>query len=174
MFKHFKLKTFHRFSRIFPLRYELDQCTSTALYFLNIHIFYFSIFYLSFSLSLWVIYCKWLDFNHRCFMVWKTNRLKHCMGRRKLNNEFIKSQSNAIVLKTHRAIFTAWVVIVTSAIPAALSHGVVNYPYAGRNYTACLFLVEEGYNLVAFQVNNKKKKKWKYPFWHSLIRRKFH
>lgn len=54
----------------------------------------------------------------------------------------------------YRAIVTAWVVIVTTGIPAALSHGVVNYPYAGRNYTACLFLVEDGYNLVAFQVNH--------------------
>lgn len=33
-----------------------------------------------------------------------------------------------------------------------MSHGVVNYPYNGRNYTACLFLVDEGYNIVAFQV----------------------
>lgn len=51
-----------------------------------------------------------------------------------------------------RAIVAAWVIIVTTGIPAALSHGVVNYPYGGRNYTACLFLSEEGYNLVAFQV----------------------
>lgn len=52
-----------------------------------------------------------------------------------------------------RAIFTAWIVIVTTAIPVAIVHGVVNFPYNGRNYTACLFLVENGYNLVLFQVN---------------------
>lgn len=52
-----------------------------------------------------------------------------------------------------RAIVTAWVVIVTTAIPVAIVHGVVNFPYNGRNYTACLFLVENGYNLVLFQVN---------------------
>lgn len=46
-----------------------------------------------------------------------------------------------------------WIVIVTTAIPAALSHGVVNYPYGERNYTACLFLTDAGYNIVAFQVN---------------------
>ncbi|XP_031626002.1 allatostatin-A receptor-like isoform X2 [Contarinia nasturtii] len=60
-------------------------------------------------------------------------------------------------LRTERnatlAIVAAWVIIVTTGIPAALSHGVVNYPYGGRNYTACLFLSEEGYNLVAFQVS---------------------
>lgn len=55
-------------------------------------------------------------------------------------------------LEMRRAIVTAWVVIVTTGIPAALSHGVVNYPYNDRNYTACLFLSEQGYNLVAFQV----------------------
>lgn len=57
-----------------------------------------------------------------------------------------------------RAIVTAWVVIVTTAIPVAIVHGVVNYPYNGRNYTACLFLIENGYNLVLFQVNN-------FPLW---------
>lgn len=51
-----------------------------------------------------------------------------------------------------RAIVTAWIIIVTTAIPVAIVHGVVNYPYNGRNYTACLFLVEHGYNLVLFQV----------------------
>ncbi|XP_055294786.1 allatostatin-A receptor-like isoform X2 [Sitodiplosis mosellana] len=60
----------------------------------------------------------------------------------------LRTERNAML-----AIVTAWVVIVTSAIPAALSHGVVVYPYGGRNYTACLFLSEEGYNLVAFQVS---------------------
>lgn len=52
-----------------------------------------------------------------------------------------------------RAIVTAWILIVSTAIPVAIVHGVVDYPYNGRNYTACLFLVENGYNLVLFQVN---------------------
>lgn len=51
-----------------------------------------------------------------------------------------------------RAIGTTWVIIVTTGIPAALSHGVVNYPYGDRNYTACLFLSDAGYNIIAFQV----------------------
>lgn len=55
--------------------------------------------------------------------------------------------------KISRAILLAWVVIVTSAIPVALSHGVLNYPYKERNYTACVFLSEEGYSLVGFQVS---------------------
>lgn len=53
----------------------------------------------------------------------------------------------------HRAICTAWIIIISTAIPAGLAHGVVNYPYMDRNYTACLFLVEAGYNIVAFQVS---------------------
>lgn len=53
----------------------------------------------------------------------------------------------------HRAICTAWIIIISTAIPAGLAHGVVNYPYNDRNYTACLFLVEQGYNIVAFQVS---------------------
>lgn len=61
-------------------------------------------------------------------------------------------RANITNIKTCRAIVTAWVVIVLTGIPAALTHGVVNYPYGGRNYTACLFLSDEGYNLVAFQV----------------------
>lgn len=51
-----------------------------------------------------------------------------------------------------RAIAFAWIVIVTSAIPVAVSHGVLNYPYRGQNYTACVFQSELGYSLVAFQV----------------------
>lgn len=53
----------------------------------------------------------------------------------------------------YRAIAFAWIVIVTSAIPVAVSHGVLNYPYRGQNYTACVFQTELGYSLVAFQVN---------------------
>lgn len=52
-----------------------------------------------------------------------------------------------------RAIATAWVIIVTTAVPAAIAHGVTSYPYNGRNYTACLFRTDDGYNIVAFQVN---------------------
>lgn len=66
----------------------------------------------------------------------------------------IKSKKLKLMI-FRRAIFTAWVIIVTTAIPAGLSHGVVNYPYNGRNYTACLFLVEAGYNIVLFQVSSQ-------------------
>lgn len=52
-----------------------------------------------------------------------------------------------------RAILLAWVAIVTSAIPVALSHGVVNYPYRDHNYTACVFRSDLNYNLIAFQVS---------------------
>lgn len=54
---------------------------------------------------------------------------------------------------SHSAILTAWIIIIATAVPAGLAHGVVNYPYNGNNYTACLFLIEAGYNIVAFQVS---------------------
>lgn len=47
--------------------------------------------------------------------------------------------------------------IVTSAIPVALSHGELNYPYKERNYTACVFLSELGYSHVGFQVSENVK-----------------
>lgn len=53
---------------------------------------------------------------------------------------------------TIRAIATAWVIIVTTALPVTMSHGEVLYRHENRTYTACLFLSEEGYNLVAFHV----------------------
>lgn len=71
------------------------------------------------------------------------------------NNEFTKSHQTYKHENGCRAIFTAWIVIILTGIPAALTHGVVNYPYGGGNYTACLFLSEEGYNLVEFQVKKK-------------------
>lgn len=71
------------------------------------------------------------------------------------NNEFTKSHQTYKHGNGCRAIFTAWIVIILTGIPAALTHGVVNYPYGGGNYTACLFLSDEGYNLVAFQVKKK-------------------
>lgn len=59
---------------------------------------------------------------------------------------------NGCEYRDHRAIATAWVVIVTTAIPVTMSHGEVLYSYENRTYTACLFLVDQGYNLVAFHV----------------------
>lgn len=51
------------------------------------------------------------------------------------------------------AIGLTWVLIVTTAIPVALSHGIINFPYKGDNYVACVFLSDFGYSLVWFQVN---------------------
>lgn len=58
---------------------------------------------------------------------------------------------------SHLAFFSAiwfiWLLITTTAIPVALSHGVLYYQsYKEENNTACVFLSQEGYNLVAFQV----------------------
>lgn len=129
-----------------------------ALRWWNIYVlfFFFSSFFhfLYFLSHTSSIYCNRVDFNHccACAIKWFNGRSQHWMGVTKwIMNSLNHTGHNVI---DNRAIATAWVVIVTSAIPAALSHGVVNYPYAGRNYTACLFLVEEGYNLVAFQVND--------------------
>ena len=46
----------------------------------------------------------------------------------------------------------AWVLIVTTAIPVAITHGELSYPYKGHNYTACVFLNDLGYSHVGFQV----------------------
>lgn len=50
------------------------------------------------------------------------------------------------------AIIFAWFLIFTSAIPVAITHGEVSYVHKGQPNTACLFLSEEGYSHVAFQV----------------------
>ncbi|ALC48223.1 AlstR [Drosophila busckii] len=59
-------------------------------------------------------------------------------------------------LRTERnatlAIMCAWITIVTSAIPVALSHSVRRYQYRGRDGTACVFSTEEEvWSLVGFQ-----------------------
>ncbi|XP_053949839.1 allatostatin-A receptor-like [Anastrepha ludens] len=61
----------------------------------------------------------------------------------------LRTERNAML-----AIIFAWVLIVTTAIPVALSHSVQLYYFKGRNYTACVFSShEEIWNLVAFQVS---------------------
>lgn len=50
------------------------------------------------------------------------------------------------------AIWLTWLIITTTAIPVAVSHGVLNYPYEGNLYTTCMFLSSLGYNLRYFQV----------------------
>uniref|UniRef100_A0A182SX43 G-protein coupled receptors family 1 profile domain-containing protein n=1 Tax=Anopheles maculatus TaxID=74869 RepID=A0A182SX43_9DIPT len=57
----------------------------------------------------------------------------------------IRTERNASI-----AICLTWFVILTTAIPVAISHGVLFYPRQGGYYTACLFLHNEGYSLVAF------------------------
>ncbi|XP_052902512.1 allatostatin-A receptor [Anopheles moucheti] len=60
----------------------------------------------------------------------------------------IRTERNASI-----AICLTWFVILTTAIPVAISHGVLFYPRQGGFYTACLFLHNEGYSLVAFHVS---------------------
>ncbi|XP_058455654.1 allatostatin-A receptor isoform X3 [Malaya genurostris] len=60
----------------------------------------------------------------------------------------VRTEKNAVI-----AIAIAWLIIITTAIPVAVSHGVLHYPSKGIDYTACLFLHTEGYNLVAFHVS---------------------
>ncbi|XP_038117817.1 allatostatin-A receptor isoform X2 [Culex quinquefasciatus] len=59
----------------------------------------------------------------------------------------LRTERNAVI-----AIAVTWFTILTTAIPVALSHGVLFYPNKGINYTACLFLQTE-YNLIAFHVS---------------------
>ncbi|EDV45737.1 allatostatin-A receptor [Drosophila erecta] len=61
-------------------------------------------------------------------------------------------------LRTERnatlAIMCAWITIVTTAIPVALSHSVRIYQYHGNAGTACVFSTEEDiWSLVGFQVS---------------------
>ncbi|XP_026847156.1 allatostatin-A receptor [Drosophila persimilis] len=61
-------------------------------------------------------------------------------------------------LRTERnatlAIMCAWITIVTTAIPVALSHSVRIYQYRGNAGTACVFSTEEEvWSLVGFQVS---------------------
>jgi hypothetical protein len=58
------------------------------------------------------------------------------------------------VVDTHSAIIVTWFIVTISAIPVGVSHGIVEF-YNHRNEinTACLFLTDEGYSHVAFQVS---------------------
>lgn len=58
-----------------------------------------------------------------------------------------------IKFTNYRAIIFAWIIIITTAIPVAISHGEMRYTHKGDVYTACIFLTDYGYNHVAFQVN---------------------
>ncbi|XP_055606216.1 allatostatin-A receptor isoform X2 [Uranotaenia lowii] len=60
----------------------------------------------------------------------------------------VRTEKNAII-----AITVTWFVILTTAIPVAISHGILRYPSKGEDYTACLFLHTEGYSLIAFHVS---------------------
>lgn len=75
-----------------------------------------------------------------------------------LTESILLSPSNALstfasFFLFRSAICLTWFVILTTAIPVAISHGVLFYPRQGGYYTACLFLHNEGYSLVAFHVS---------------------
>lgn len=150
----------------YPNRFRQLQCVLYIYSCYGIETFV-NLFFCPLFLSFPVIYCNWLNFNHVIFIGCEKNTETNetSYGRRIINARCCswnhigwngyekKNRLELMKLEMRRAIVTAWVVIVTTGIPAALSHGVVNYPYNDRNYTACLFLSEQGYNLVAFQVN---------------------
>ncbi|XP_037938682.1 allatostatin-A receptor [Teleopsis dalmanni] len=61
----------------------------------------------------------------------------------------LRTEKNAML-----AIFLAWVLIVTTAVPVALAHAVRIYQFRGHNYTACVFSTEEEiWSLLGFQVS---------------------
>ncbi|XP_055642026.1 allatostatin-A receptor isoform X2 [Toxorhynchites rutilus septentrionalis] len=60
----------------------------------------------------------------------------------------VRTEKNASI-----AIAVTWFIIVTTGIPVAISHGVLRYPSRGDDYTACLFLHNQGYSLIAFHVS---------------------
>ncbi|CRL02286.1 CLUMA_CG015406, isoform A [Clunio marinus] len=60
----------------------------------------------------------------------------------------IRTERNALI-----ATLLAWFFIFTTAIPTAICHGEDTYMHKGENRTACLFLVEQGYNHSLFQIS---------------------
>ncbi|XP_039962378.1 allatostatin-A receptor isoform X2 [Bactrocera tryoni] len=61
----------------------------------------------------------------------------------------LRTERNAML-----AIFCAWILILSSAIPVALAHSVRLYYFKGRSYTACVFSTEEeGWSLIGFQIS---------------------
>ncbi|XP_026468968.1 allatostatin-A receptor-like [Ctenocephalides felis] len=52
-----------------------------------------------------------------------------------------------------RAILLTWTVILTTAIPVALSHGEVRYSYGNEGYSSCVFLESAGYSRPAFHIS---------------------
>lgn len=69
-----------------------------------------------------------------------------------------------------RAIFCAWILILSSAIPVALAHSVRLYYFKGRSYTACVFSTEEeGWSLIGFQVITSNKNQWIVFQKHSTV-----
>ncbi|XP_004529763.1 allatostatin-A receptor-like isoform X2 [Ceratitis capitata] len=61
----------------------------------------------------------------------------------------LRTERNAML-----AIFCAWILIISSAIPVALAHSVRLYYFKGRSYTACVFSTEEeGWSLIGFQIS---------------------
>lgn len=50
------------------------------------------------------------------------------------------------------AIILLWIVIVTTAVPVALSHGLNEYSFRGEETSNCGFMTKDGWSLSAFQV----------------------
>lgn len=53
------------------------------------------------------------------------------------------------------AIILLWILITTTAIPVAITHGEVSHVWQEVNVSSCIFRFEE-YNIVAFQVSEFK------------------
>lgn len=59
----------------------------------------------------------------------------------------IRTENNALL-----AIVCIWVVILTTAIPVGICHGEREYYYYYRNHSSCVFLEEQGYSKLGFQM----------------------
>nr|QPZ46760.1 allatostatin A receptor [Grapholita molesta] len=60
----------------------------------------------------------------------------------------IRTEKNALL-----AIACIWVVILTTAIPVGICHGEREYSYYDRNHSSCVFLEEQGYSKLGFQMS---------------------
>ncbi|CAK1546911.1 unnamed protein product [Leptosia nina] len=60
----------------------------------------------------------------------------------------IRTEKNALL-----AIACIWVLILTTAIPVGICHGEREYSYFHRNHSSCVFLEEQGYSKLGFQIS---------------------
>ncbi|XP_022239718.1 allatostatin-A receptor-like [Limulus polyphemus] len=60
----------------------------------------------------------------------------------------IRTERNAYI-----AIVITWSCIIVACVPVLQAHGLMNYMFREKEHSVCVFLADEGYNHVAFQIS---------------------